>query len=86
MIIDGDLNTDGLTMFLRSPDFGRTIREKFCIRFNAQELSKIGDVPDQSNRFCDVSAGETSQGLTLVIESHRCYASDSQGNASALKV
>lgn len=86
MIIDGDLTTDGLTTFLRSPDIGRTIQKKFCVRFNAQELSKIGDVPHQSNRFCDVSAGETSEGLALVLESHRCYTADSQGNASALKV
>jgi len=84
--IGGDLNTDGLTTFLRSSDLGRTIQEKFCVRFNAQELSKIGDFPDQSNRFCDLSAGETSEGRALVIESHRCYAADSQGNASALKV
>jgi len=86
VIIDGNLNTDGLTTFLRSLDIGRTIQKKLCVRFNAQELSKIGDVPHQSNRFCDVSAGETSEGLTLVIESHRCYAADPQGNAPALKV
>ena len=86
VIIDGVLRDDGLTVFLRSPDSRRTLRETSCVRFDAQELPKIGDVPDHSNRFCDISAGETSEGLTLVIESHRCYAADSQGNASTLKV
>ena len=86
MIIDGVLKDNELTLFLRSPGSGRTLREKSCVRFDARELPKIDDFPDNSNGFCDLSAGETSEGLTLVIESHRCYAADSQGNASVLKV
>jgi len=86
VIIDGVLNDDGLAVSLRSSNTGRTFREQFCVRINAQELPKICGVPHQTNRFCDVSAGETSEGLALVIESHRCYTADSQGNASASKV
>ena len=86
VIIDGVLNDDRLTVFLRSLNSRRTLREKSCVRFDARELPRIGDVPDHSSRFCDISAGETSEGLTLVIESHRCYAADSQDNAPALKV
>lgn len=84
--LDGVLNNDGLVVALRSPDHRCTFREQFCVRFSPQELPKIGGVPDHTNRFCDVSPGETSEGLPVVIESHRCYAADSQGNASTLKV
>ena len=71
-IIDGVLKDYGLTLSLP--------------RFDARELTKIDDVPSKFSGFCDISAGETSEGLTVVIESHRCYAADSQGNASVLKV
>lgn len=86
MIIDGVLNDDGLTVFLCSRDSGRTVQEKFCVRFDARDLPNIAGVPDHTNRFCDISMGETSEGLRLVIESHRCYTADSQDNASVLKV
>jgi hypothetical protein len=85
-IIDGVLNDEGLTVSLRSSNPRRTLQEQFCVRLNTQELPKISGVPDHTNRFCDVSAGETSEGLALVIESHRCYTADLQGNASASKV
>ena len=84
--IDGTLNDDGLTVLLRSPDSGRTLREQVCVRFSLQELPTIDGVPNHTNRFCDISAGVNSEGRMLVIESHRCYTADSQGNASALKV
>jgi hypothetical protein len=84
--IDGTLNDDGLTVLLRSPDSGLTLREQVCVRFSPRELPTIGDVPNHTNRFCDISAGVSSEGRMLVIESHRCYMADSQGNASALKV
>ncbi|KAF9644609.1 kinase-like protein [Thelephora ganbajun] len=85
VIIDGVLDDDRLTVSLRSPDSRRTLLERLCVRFNARELPKISGLPDHTNRFCDVSAGETSEGLGLVIESHRCYSADSQGNASVIK-
>ena len=86
MTVGGVLNDDGLVVSLHSPDHGCTFREQFCVRFGPQELPKIGGVPEHTNRFCDVSPGETSEGLPVVIESHRCYAADSHGNAAALKV
>jgi len=86
VIIDGVLNNDRLVVALRSPDHRCTFREQSCVRFSPQELPRIGGVPDHTNRFCDVSPGETSEGLPVVIESHRCYTADSQGNASTLKV
>jgi len=86
VIVDGVLKDDGLSVSLRSSNPRRTLREQFCVRFNAQELPKIGDAPHHTNRFCDVLAGETSEGLALVIESHRCYTADLQGNAPASKV
>lgn len=73
-------------MSLRSPDSGRTFLQQSCVRFSPQELPEIGAVPDHTDRFCDVSAGKTSEGLILVVESHRCYAADSQSNASTQKV
>ena len=87
-IIDGVLDDDGLTVFLRLPGSRRTLLERFCVRFGQRELQriKIGHIPDRSDRFCDVSTGETSEGLVLNIESHRAYEADSQGNAYALKV
>lgn len=86
MTIDGALEDSGLTVSLRSPDSNRTLQEQFCVRFSPRDLPEIGDVPDHTSRFCDVSTGETSEGLTVVIESHRCYTADSQGNASVHKV
>jgi len=86
VIIDGVLNDDGLTVFLRSPDSGHVLREKSCARFNARELSMIGGAPNYSNTFCDVFAGETNEGLTLVIESYRCYTTYSQDNVSVLNL
>ena len=86
MIIDGVLNDDGLTVFLRSPNSERTILENFCVRFDARELLKIRGVPDHTARFCDIYVAETSEGRALVIESHRCCEADPQGNAFALKV
>jgi len=83
--VRGIFNEDGLVVSLCSPDYRCTFREQICVRFSPQELPKIGDVPDHTNRFCDVSPGETSEGLQVVIESHRCYAADSEGNASTLK-
>lgn len=81
--VDGVLDDDRLVVSLRSPDYRCTFREQFCVRFSPLELPKIGGVPDHTNRFCDVSSGETSEGLPVVVESHRCYAADS--NASTLK-
>lgn len=86
LTIDGVLSDDKLTVFLRSLNSGRIFREKSCVGFDARELTKIGDFPDHSNGFCDVFAGETSEDLTLMIESHRCYETDLRGNASARKV
>jgi len=83
--VDGILNNDGLVVALRSPDHRCTFREQSCVRFSPQELPKISGAPDHTNRFCDVSPGETSEGLAVVIESHRCYAADSQGNTPTLK-
>jgi len=85
-IIDGVLNDGGLTVFLRSPNSEHTLLQNFCVRFDARELPKIGGFPCHTTRFCDVFAGETSEGLALEIESHRCCEADSQGNAFALKV
>jgi hypothetical protein len=84
--IDGVLNDDGLTVILCSPNSGHTLRKQLCVRFDAQELPDICDIPSHAGRFCDVSAGETSEGRTVWIESHRCYTADSQGNASTIKV
>ena len=84
--VEGILNDDGLTVSLRSLNSRSTPLKRFCVRFNDTELRTIGDIPGHNHEFCDVLAGETSEGLKLVIESHRCYASDLQGNASALKV
>ena len=86
VIIDGVFNDDGLTVFLRSPDSGCMHLKIFCVRFEARELTKIAGFPDRTDRFCDISTGVTSEGLTLVIESHRCYEADPQGNALTLKV
>ena len=86
MTIDGVLNDDGLIVSLRPLGSKRALREKFCDRFSPQELPKICGVPESAGRFCDVTIGETSEGLALMIESHRCYAADTQGNASTLKV
>ena len=84
--IGGVLSDDGLIVFLRSSNSGRMLLEQFCVRFSPRELPKISGIPAHAGRFCDVSAGETSEGLTAVIESHRCHSADSQGNASAIKV
>lgn len=90
--IGGALGDDGFTGGLSSPGFRCTpqkrsrVQKRPRVKPSLQALPKIGDVPDYTNRFCDVSAGVTSEGLTLVIESHRCYAADLQGNASVMKV
>ena len=73
-------------MSLRSLNSRSTLLKRFCVRFNDAEFRTIGDIPGHNHEFCSVLAGETSEGLKLMIESHRCYASDLQGNASALKV
>lgn len=86
MVIDGALNNDGFTALLRSQDSGDTVRETFCVKFDARDLPKIAGNPGQANRFCNIHVGETSEGLPCVIESHRCYPSDPQGNNIARKV
>jgi hypothetical protein len=68
------------------PDSGCTPLKRFCVKFNDRELPGISGVPDRTGGFCDVLAGETTKGLRLVIESHRCCTVDSRGKAPALKV
>ncbi|KAF9784461.1 hypothetical protein BJ322DRAFT_1021211 [Thelephora terrestris] len=84
--IVGLLNDEQLTVSLRSLDSGSTLLERQCTRFNDQEFRIIGGTPGYAHGFCDVVAGETNEGLKLVIESHRCYEADPQGNASVRKV
>ena len=85
-VIDGVLNDDGLTVSLGSLDSRSATLKRSCVRFIGADLQTIADIPGHAHGFCDVLAGETGEGLRLVIESHRCYTSDLQGNASALKV
>ena len=84
--IEGVLSSDGLTLLLCSHNSGCTLLKRFCVRFNDTELRIIIYPLGDGHKFYDVLVGETSEGLKLVIESHRCYTSDMQANASALKV
>ncbi|KAF9784464.1 kinase-like domain-containing protein [Thelephora terrestris] len=84
-LIDGVLNKGGLTVSLRSPTSRETLLERTCTRVDEPELRIIGDIQGHAYGFCEVFAGETREGLKVVIESHRRYSADPQGNASALK-
>ena len=57
-------------------DSGSTLLTRTNRRFNGTELRTIGGTRD-------VLVGETSEGLRLVLESHRCHASDFQDTTSA---
>ena len=84
--IDGALSRARFIVSLRSPDSDRTLREQSCVRFSPRELPTIDDIPNHTDRFCDISEGVNSEGRMLLIESHRCYTADWEVNASALKV
>lgn len=84
--IDGVLSSEGLTVSLKSLDSGGIISKQTFPRFDDQELRIIDDIPSNGSGFCDLLAGETNEGLGLVIESHRFYEADPQGNARAHKV
>ena len=84
--VDGVLNNKGLTVSLHSPDSGSILSERTCIRFDDRELCVTGDIPGHNHGHCEVLEGETNEGLGLVIESHRSYAADPEGNARARKV
>lgn len=83
-VIDGVLNSDGLTVSLKSLDPGEFLSKQTFPRFDDQELRITDGIPHGS-RFCDLLAGETNEGLGLVIESHRFYEADPQGNARSRK-
>ena len=84
--IHGDLNDNELIVSLRSPSSGRTLREQRCARIGQGDLPNISEAPHRANGFCDISKGETSEGLRVVIESYRCYTDDSQHSSSLPEV
>lgn len=86
VIIYGALDDEELTVSMRSLDSGSTLLERKCPRLNDREFRIVGDTPAHAHGFCDVFPGETNDGLKLVIESHRRYEVDPQGNAPVLKV
>jgi hypothetical protein len=88
--IAGVLDDNKLTVSLHSsggPLLKRgTLLKRICHRLNNQDVRIIGHIPGHTHGRCEVLAGETNEGLKLVIESHRCFEDDPQGNASAQKV
>ena len=71
---------------MRFLDSGNTLLERKCARLDDREFRTVGNIPGHAHGFCDVFPGETKEGLKFVIESHRRYQVDPQGNAPALKV
>ena len=86
MAIEGVLDDKELKLWIRTLDPRSTILERTCVRLNSQELPSVGDIPEHTNRCCNISSGKTCEGLDLVIESHRCYTADPQRNAFVVKV
>ncbi|KAF9784466.1 kinase-like domain-containing protein [Thelephora terrestris] len=87
--IAGVLDDNKLTVSLHSsggPLLKRgNLLKRICHRLNNQDVRIIGHIPGHTHGRCEVLAGETNEGLKLVIESHRCFEDDPQGNSSAQK-
>ena len=84
--IDGVLDDKELKLWIRTLDLGGTILQRTCVRLDSQELPSVGDIPEHTNLHCNISWGETCEGLNVVVELHRCYTTDPQHNAFVRKV